>query len=326
MDVIVIGLGSMGKRRIRLLKENPSINISGIDSNQERANQVKDLYGVSCFNSIAEAIKEKHPRCAFICTSPLSHANIISECLKNKMHVFTEINLVDDKYEENLKLAAENGCVLFLSSTFIYNEQTATIINKVNGKQAGLNYTYHVGQYLPDWHPWESFKDYFIGDKRTNGCREIMAIDFPWLICAFGDIKQVRCMKSKNTTLPIDYADNYLIMVEHKTGAKGIFAVDVVSRKATRHFECFGENLHLTWNGTADSLYEYDIMGKKEVQLKPSEVVEHIDGYAQFISENPYRKEIEAFFTQIEDPTHIPAWNFEKVQLLLRIINEIELR
>lgn len=72
MDVIVIGLGSMGKRRIRLLKENPSINISGIDSNQERANQVKDLYGVSCFNSIAEAIKEKHPRCAFICTSPLS--------------------------------------------------------------------------------------------------------------------------------------------------------------------------------------------------------------------------------------------------------------
>ena len=44
MDVIVIGLGSMGKRRIRLLKENPSINISGIDSNQERANQVKDLY------------------------------------------------------------------------------------------------------------------------------------------------------------------------------------------------------------------------------------------------------------------------------------------
>lgn len=80
MEAIVIGLGSMGKRRIRLLKENPSINIFGIDSNIERVNQVKDLYGISCFGSIAEAIDVKHPKCAFICTSPLSHANIISEC------------------------------------------------------------------------------------------------------------------------------------------------------------------------------------------------------------------------------------------------------
>lgn len=324
MEVIVIGLGSMGKRRIRLLKENPSINISGIDSNQERANQVKDLYGVSCFNSITEAMEDKHPTCAFICTSPLSHGNIIHECLKNKMHVFTEINLVDDKYEENLKLATENDCVLFLSSTFIYNEQTATIIDKVKGKQAGLNYVYHVGQYLPDWHPWESFKDYFIGDKRTNGCREIMAIDFPWLICAFGDIKQVQCIKSKNTALNIDYADNYLIMVEHITGAKGLFAVDVVSRRATRHFECFGENLHITWNGTADSLYEYDIISKKDIQLKPSEVAEHIEGYAQFISENPYRREIDAFFAQLKDPANMPIWNFEKDQTLLCLINQIE--
>ncbi|WP_287621493.1 Gfo/Idh/MocA family oxidoreductase [Parabacteroides sp.] len=324
MKIIVIGLGSMGRRRIRLLQEKANIALFGIDSNTERAKQVSEMHQITCYSSIAEVVKAEHPDCAFVCTSPLSHANIINECLRNRMHVFTEINLVDDRYEENMKLAEENKVVLFLSSTFLYNEQTSSIIKKVQGQQAGLNYVYHVGQYLPDWHPWESFKDYFIGDKRTNGCREIMAIDFPWIITAFGTIKNVQCLKSKSTSLNISYNDNYLLMVEHETEAKGMFAVDVVSRKATRHFECFGENLHITWDGTPDSLYEYDLVEKKSVQVMPSESTEHIEGYAQFISENPYRREVEAFLDQVQNPSAEPGWDFKKDKTLLGIIDQIE--
>ena len=37
MKIIVVGLGSMGKRRIRLLKQYfPFVQISGADKNQER--------------------------------------------------------------------------------------------------------------------------------------------------------------------------------------------------------------------------------------------------------------------------------------------------
>lgn len=195
----------------------------------------------------------------------MSHAKLINLCLKNKLHVFTEINLVSDLYDENIKLAHDNNCVLFLSSTFLYEEDTKAIINKVRPCNEKLNYIYHVGQYLPDWHPWESYNNYFIGNPRTNGCREIMAIDMPWLVSAFGDIAKVCAIKSKNTDLNIDYADNYLITIEHVTGAKGVFAVDVVSRKATRYLEVYGEKLHLTWNGTSDSLYEYDYLKSKRI-------------------------------------------------------------
>ena len=44
-----------------------------------------------------------------------------------------------------------------------------------------VNYIYHIGQYLPDWHPWENYKNFFVGDKRTGGVREIFGIDLPWL-------------------------------------------------------------------------------------------------------------------------------------------------
>jgi len=35
MKIIVIGLGSMGKRRIRLLSEHKDMTLFGIDNNQE---------------------------------------------------------------------------------------------------------------------------------------------------------------------------------------------------------------------------------------------------------------------------------------------------
>lgn len=324
MKVIVIGLGSMGKRRIRLLKERNDVEIFGIDTQMERVKQVTEDLGVSCYNDLQEAIDKENPTCAFVCTSPLSHAKLINLCLKNKLHVFTEINLVSDLYDENIKLAHDNNCVLFLSSTFLYEEDTKAIINKVRPCNKKLNYIYHVGQYLPDWHPWESYNNYFIGNPRTNGCREIMAIDMPWLVSAFGDIAKVSAIKSKNTDLNIDYADNYLITIEHETGAKGVFAVDVVSRKATRHLEVYGEKLHLTWNGTSDSLYEYDYLeSKKDFQVKIEEKAEHVEGYADFITENPYREEINAFFNQVENGI-TPDWDFEKDKTLLSIIDEIE--
>lgn len=324
MKVIVIGLGSMGKRRIRLLSENKDIEIFGIDSNPDRCAEVKEKFGVNSFESIRAAVDAEHPQCALICTSPLSHAGIIKECLENNLHVFTEINLVSDGYEENMKLAKDKGLVLFLSSTFLYRKETQTIIDKVKDHQSKINYIYHIGQYLPDWHPWESYNSYFIGNPRTNGCREIMAIDMPWLVTAFGPIKSVQALKSKNTELNINYNDNYLIMIEHETGAKGVFAADVVARKPYRHIDVYGENLQLSWNGTADSLIEYDIEAKQERQIQFEDASEHVEGYAAFITENPYREEINAFLAQVADPTQKPAWDFEKDIELLKIIDQIE--
>lgn len=324
MKVIVIGLGSMGKRRIRLLSEHKDIEIFGIDSNEDRCKEVEDKYGVKCFISIKKAKAEEPIECAFVCTSPLSHAGIIKECLQNDLHVFTEINLVADGYEENVKLARKKGLVLFLSSTFLYRKETQTIIDKVKDHNSKLNYVYHVGQYLPDWHPWESYNNYFIGNPRTNGCREIMAIDMPWLWTAFGPVKKVQAIKSKNTELNISYYDNYLIMLEHESSAKGVFAVDVVTRKPIRHIDVYGEHLQLSWNGTADSLQEYDFETKEMQTILFEDASEHVDGYVAFITENPYREEINAFLAQINDPSRLPAWDFEKDQVLLEVIDEIE--
>lgn len=324
MKIIVIGLGSMGKRRLRLLSERNDVELFGIDTQVSRCEEVKEKSGITCFKSIAEAVEAEDIEAAVISTSPLSHAAIIKECLTHNLHVFTEINLVQDGYEENMALAKEKNLVLFLSSTFLYRKETQTIIEKVQNAQCPLNYIYHVGQYLPDWHPWESYNSYFIGNPRTNGCREIMAIDLPWVVSAFGSIKSVSAIKSKNTELNITYNDNYLITLEHESGHKGVFAVDVVARKSGRNIEIFGEQLHLSWNGTADSLKIFNIEEKKDEVVSFDDASEHVEGYAAFVTENPYREELTSFLKQIADRSYSPAWDFEKDKVVLDIIDQIE--
>ncbi len=320
MNIMVIGLGSMGKRRIRLIKEMyPEYTIFGVDGREDRRKEAKKLFDISCFASISDA--ENNVDCAFVCTSPLSHASIISECLEHRWHVFTELNLVADKYDENMKLAEKNNCVLFLSSTFLYREETRFISSKITeGKK--WNYIYHIGQYLPDWHPWENYRDFFIGDKRTNGCREIMAIELPWLMGAFGEIESASSISDKMTGLKIGFDDNYMIQINHKNGNKGILVVDVVSPVAVRKLEAYAEHAYVTWNGTPDSISEYNQQTNKLENVNLIEAAEHKDGYSAFIVENAYKNEIREFFDVVLKRKK-PLYGFEQDRKVLDIIDSM---
>lgn len=323
MNVIVIGLGSMGKRRIRLIQKMDSfIRIIGVDGNPNRCKEAADLYGIDTYSSVEQAKESVDIQCAFVCTSPLSHADIIHECLNNSWNVFTELNLVPDRYEENMQLAEKNNCTLFLSSTFFYREEISYIRQNVQGKDR-LNYIYHIGQYLPDWHPWENYKDFFVGNQRTNGCREIMAIELPWLCETFGGVKECHVLKDKMTDLEINYHDNYMIQLTHENDNKGVLIVDVVCPKAVRRLEVYAENLYYSWDGTPTGLMEFHPDTKKTESVNLYSDVEHVEGYSSFVIENAYQNEIEEFFAVVAGEK-VQQYGFEKDLEILQLLDKIE--
>lgn len=320
MKIAIVGLGSMGKRRIRLIQElYPEYELSGIDGREDRREETNSKYGIPCFKSIDDANDAFD--CIFVCTSPLSHNSIIRQALNGGSHVFTELNLVSDGYEENMTLASEKGLHLFLSSTFLYREEI-NYIRKAISNDKKWDYIYHIGQYLPDWHPWESYKDFFLGDVRTNGCREIMAIELPWIIETFGDVTGFNVVADKISNLKIDYKDNFMIQMTHKKGNKGSLIVDVVSPCAVRHLDIFSENEYISWAGTPDSLKRYDSCSGEMKQVDLDEKAEHVNGYKAFVVENAYRNEIEEFFNVVLNEKE-PVYNFEQDLKILKLIDSI---
>lgn len=323
MNILVVGLGSMGKRRIRIIQKlYPDYAVFGVDGREDRRKEASEQLNIPCVDSIEEAGKRFEIDAAFVCTAPLSHSSIITECLQNRWNVFTELNLVADGYERNMNLARENGCKLFLSSTFFYREEINYIRKRVNENQK-WNYVYHIGQYLPDWHPWESYTEFFIGDKRTNGCREIMAIELPWLIKTFGEISDTHVVADKMTELNINYRDNYMIQIEHINGNKGVLIVDVVSPVAVRRLEVYGEHKYMQWNGTPDTLYEYNLETDTLEQAKLYETEEHRDGYRAFVVENAYKNEIKEFMEVILKDKQ-PQYDFSQDLEVLKLIDVLE--
>ncbi len=331
MNIVVIGLGSMGKRRIRLLKQyiekevqdKKSWNIIGVDSNIERCKESQELYGITTYSSIKEAVEKMEVSCAVISTSPHTHAAIIKECLENKLHIFTELNLIADGYEENMALARKEDKILFLSSTFMYRKEMEYIKETIQKDSFAGMYRYHIGQYLPEWHPWEHYKNFFAGRKDTNGCREIFAIELPWLSDTFGEITAVHSIHKKVSDLDIDYDDSYQVLVEHASGVIGNLSVDIVTPKAGRELEIWSEGFHIGWKGTPDTLTEYDKISKETKNISLYEQVEHKEGYNQFVVENAYYDELVNFIHSVQKK-EVPRYSFEKDSKILAWIDKIE--
>ena len=322
MKVLVVGLGSMGKRRIRLMKQHFGIErICGVDISEHRRREATDIFGITTFPTLVEALHVSYD-CAFVCSAPLSHSKIITQCLTAGLHVFSELNLIRDGYSENICLAKEVQKTLFISSTLLYREDIHFLIKNIQENAYSLSYTYHVGQYLPDWHPWEHYNEYFVAEKSTGGCRELFAIELPWLLRAFGDVSDVSVHTHCMSRLVLPYPDTYLAYIEHKNGAVGQLMVDVVARVPVRHFEVFGETMQLEWRGVPEEVWtvtcDYSSMQRAAVDNEPMRQ----NGYRDFIVEDAYVEEIRAFSDTIQGK-HVPCYTFEDDLHTLQIVDEI---
>lgn len=327
MQLLIVGLGSMGKRRARLIRGmDPSIGVCGVDSAPARRAEAAGL-GIPAYESIAAAVADKTFDAGLVCTAPLSHAAIISQLLDAGLPVFTELNLVADGYAENMAKAKAKGLPLFLSSTMLYRRETQYIKQrtaefcKKTGKQ--VNYIYHIGQYLPDWHPWENYKDFFVGSARTGGVREIFGIDLPWLLDAFGPVVSLHAERDKISALDLPYADSVFVTLRHASGAKGMLAADVVSPKAVRQFECFGEGLHLFWEGNPKALYTFDAATGEKQPVNTYQSFEHDPRYSDNVVENAYVDELDNFFGVLAG-TEAPRYTFAQDLETLRLIDAIQ--
>ena len=343
MKVVVIGLGSMGRRRIRLMQamsngraRRPAepqpdraacpqvagnLEIVGVNRSAERRAQVEKEFGIRTFATLPEAIAAARPQAAFLCTAPASHYPAVIECIEAGLDVFMEINLLGSWYAEAAAKAKEKGVKLFISSTPVYRREMRYVADAVRG--APVNYLYHCGQYLPDWHPWEDYHGFFAAKKETNGCREILCVELPWIEKAFGKIASVQVMSGRLTSLDIDFPDHYMISIRHESGCKGMYCQDIVARKGLRRLEVFSEKLHIFWEGTPDSLSAYDI---EEKALKPVRLYGDVvqDGrYNANIIENAYSDEIKAFFDYVEKDIE-PPYTFAEDAHTLAIVDKIE--
>lgn len=244
MKYLVIGLGSMGRRRIRNLQALGIKEIAGFDIRHDRTCDAHQKYGVEIFNSFDEAMHKYSPNVFVISTSPDLHMLYAYEAQKRGIHCFIEASVVDaEKIKELDKLVEGTNLVMAPSCTMCYFSGPKKIKELIKANVIGrvLNINYETGQYLPDWHPWERIEEFYVSKRETGAAREIVPFELTWLNDIFGDAVPLACIKAKLTDMPADIDDIYHCLVRYDKNILANIAVDVIARpKATRELRILG--------------------------------------------------------------------------------------
>jgi len=319
-----IGLGSMGKRRIRNLLHHgiKAKQIVGFDTNPERIKEAVKLHDITPVKGFTEGVKSFHPDVFIISTPPNTHWKYFLPAAKAKKHFFAEHPTTDQGYAE-LKKLMDGTFVGAPSCTLRFNSAIKEIEKQIEKETIGsvLSFQYHLGQYLPDWHPWEDFRQVYFSKKTTGACREMFAFELLWLTHALNlpEIKQIRGVTKKLSDLEMTADDFYSYIAQFKNGVMGTVVIDLLSRAPFRTLRVIGMKGVLDWEWQK---YEIRI-------LKPNTKTELIyltKGRQEknyVATEDMYEEEIGAFLTAIQGKRRYP-FTFEENQKHLKAMLALE--
>lgn len=322
MRLLVVGLGSMGKRRIRNLLFLKSGEISGFDLREDRRREARAAYGIETFDSLDRAM-DKEQDAVIISTPPDMHMKYALEAAKRDIHFFTEASVVSEGMDELIEILRSKGIVAAPSCTMRFHPSVRILKSLVDLNEIGkaIVFTYHCGQYLPDWHPWEDYTKFYVAKRETGGCREIVPFELVWLTWVFGEPEALSCFKGKLSKLKADIDDVYQILLRLKTQIFGHMLIDVVSRVPYRSFKLLGEEGVITWEwGETVKVYSAASKTWKQYQEEKGTTVE---GYIDKIKEEPYIEEMRCFINAIEGKGKYP-YTFEEDRNILEMLYSAE--
>ena len=168
MKFLVIGLGSMGKRRVRNLKALGIEHVAGFDPRLDRRQESAEKYGIPVFDDLETAMQAFSPQTFVISTPPDLHMHYANYAYERSISCFIEASVVD---ADNIKQLSEKirgtKIVMAPSCTMRYYPGPKKIKELVQSNAIGkiLNINYQTGQYLPDWHPWEKITEFYVSKR-----------------------------------------------------------------------------------------------------------------------------------------------------------------
>ena len=316
MRFLQVGLGSMGKRRLRCLKRLGYSDIVGFDMREDRRKEAEIKYGIKTISTLKEIDFGKIDT-MIISTPPDKHDEYIEFAIKIKKPAFVEASVVIGKLEELERKAKKEKVIIIPSCTLKYHPAIKEIIDIVKSGYYGkvTNFTYHCGQYLPDWHPYENIKSFYVSKRETSAAREMVPFELTWLVELVGFPKRISGFKGKAIDLGVDIDDTYVIAMEFEKKAYGVLNVDVVSRFATRNLILNLEHAQILWRWDENVVKVYDARNNRWIHYFYSQGQAE-EGYNKNIAEDMYVNELNAFIQTITGKTKFPNSLKEDIEIL----------
>jgi len=280
MKIGIIGLGSIGQRHVRCLKDLGYIDIVALRTKKgtlkrlpDDLSHIQEIYDEKDFFSMdIEGI---------IISNPTSlHIKSMEKPLEKEIPIFVE-KPIASSLDEIKKIKNYDLSKVTVGFCFRYNEIIEKVKEVIDEDKIGniFKAKLYCGQYLPLWHPYADYKNEYYSKKSLGGgVLKTLSHELDLLFYFFKDIKEIFADVRKISDLGIDVSDNAYILCKTRKDILASVELDYLNPENERKGVFFGSKGMLTYSFLNKKIIFIDNKGKKKI-LYENQKLDYNDMY-----------------------------------------------
>jgi predicted dehydrogenase len=263
MKFLIAGLGSIGRRHFHNLIALDEKDIVLLRSH--RATLPDDeLVGYPVETDIHEALKKHKPDAVIVANPTALHLNVAIPAAEAGCHILLEKPVSDSLERLDLLQQAvqKSGSKILVGFQFRYHPTLNKARELIQAGALGKIWIVHAhwGEYLPQWHPWEDYRQsYAARADLGGGVIRTLTHPFDYLRYLIGEVDSLWSFNSHISALELDVEDVAEIGLKFSNGAIGGMHLNYFQRPPVHRLEIVGTNGTLRWDN-ADGVLHFHQM------------------------------------------------------------------
>ena len=292
--------------------------IAGSDPQPSRLEQAHKQSGLDAqYADYEKALSEHRFDAVVIATPPSMHTEMALQAAESGCHIFVEKPLAHnlERLDKLSAICADKRLCVFVAYCHRFLPSVKKLKELIESARIGRPYavTMNWGSFLPNWHPWEDYRAFYMARKALGGgalLDESHGIDL--LRYLFGEIEWVSGDVGTIGDLEIDSDDWASFLLRTRSGVRGKGHFDLMRHDPQVKLEIIGQKGSLTWDRIDHRISVYDAE-RRSYELLP---------YTTSDVLMMYPAEVEHFISCVRDGTK-PLVDLEDGIRTLEVVMEI---
>jgi len=252
IKVLVIGCGSIGRRHIANLNALGVSDISVVDPDEGRLEEVQARFKTRSWRTLGEALRAE-PQAALICTPPHIHVALALEAVRAGCHCLIEKPISDrmEGLEALFDEAGSRGLKIAVGYNLRFHPGLVRLkeLLALGGIGRAICVRAEVGTYLPQWRPWQDYRQSYTAKRKMGGGVILdLSHELDLARCLMGEVEQVFCVAGSLGPLDLDVEDTAEIILRFRSGAIGSVHLNMIQRTYSRSCKVVGTEGIVTWD------------------------------------------------------------------------------
>jgi len=252
LRVLLVGLGSVGVRHLENLRKLGCGQIGVYRSRRRPLHKPLDLSQVAIYDDFGEALGAGYDA-VVICNPTSLHMEYAQQSADAGCHIYVEKPLSNslENTKQLLHTVRKNSLVAVVGCQFRFHPNLGAIKRWLGQTAIGrlLSIQVDVGEYLPDWHPWEDYRDsYAARDALGGGVILTLIHEIDYLYWLLGPLHPVCSFGGISGALDLDVEDYVTSMLFSQSAAPVVLHLDYLQRPACRRMKIIGSHGVIDWD------------------------------------------------------------------------------